>query len=215
MKNTLIICDFDGTITKIDTLDMFMYKYAKPEWRILEDEWLAGRMGSKECIRKEFDLIENMTEEELEKFFGTVELDDYFKEFYEAATANGARVAIVSDGFDMFIYKILARYGLENIEFYTNRLKFDNGEFIMGFPNISADCKKASGTCKCKVVEKLKKDYKKTIYIGDGLSDCCACDKADIVFAKKRLLKYCKDNDIFHVEFETFADVMSKLDLKS
>ena len=213
MKNTLIICDFDGTITKIDTLDMFMDKYAKPEWRILEDEWLAGRMGSKECIRKEFDLIENMTEEELDAFFETVELDDYFKEFYETTTAKGARVAIVSDGFDLFIDRILARYGLEKIEVYTNRLKFNNGEFIMEFPNISQKCKKASGTCKCKIVEMLKKDYEKTIYIGDGLSDCCACDKADKIYAKKRLLKYCRENNLNYAEFDTFKDVIKELNI--
>lgn len=209
MKDKIVICDFDGTITKCDSLDMFLDKYAKSDWRVFEKEWFAGNMGSRECIKKQFDLLVDMDKKELDRFLKSVEIDDYFLEFYTKAKAQNIKVVIVSDGFDLFIDNILKNHGITDLEVHTNHLEFVNGKFIMEFPNISNDCKKNSGTCKCKKVEAFKKDYKTTFYVGDGISDFCVCDKTDYLFAKRRLSIYCEQNDISFIPYDTFNEVLN------
>ena len=53
----------------------------------------------------------------------------------------------------------------------------------------------------------LKKEYDKVIYIGDGVSDFCVANKADILYAKSKLSDYCKNKGINYIPYETFKDV--------
>ncbi len=213
MTKKIVICDFDGTITKRDTLDLFLEKYAHPDWHIWEKKWFALEIGSRDCIRKQFDLIENMTQDELDKFLKSVEIDDYFLEFYSLAKKNNVKIAIVSDGFDLIIDTIMKNNGIDDIDVYTNHLEFKDGEFIMQWPNISMDCKKESGTCKCKIVNRLKDNYDEVFYVGDSVSDYCVSDKADYLFAKHRLLTYCEEKNIKYIPYETFNDIIKNENL--
>ena len=61
--------------------------------------------------------------------------------------------------------------------------------------------------CKC---EKVKED--KFCYIGDGTSDLCIARKADVLFATKKLDKYCKENSIKHYSFKSFDDIINILE---
>lgn len=52
MKNFQFFCDFDGTITKEDTLNKFLRVYAKTDWLEVEEKWMNGAIGSKQCIEE-------------------------------------------------------------------------------------------------------------------------------------------------------------------
>ena len=41
---------FDGTISLEDTTDVILERFTDPEWRKVEAEWLAGRIGSRKCL---------------------------------------------------------------------------------------------------------------------------------------------------------------------
>ncbi|MEZ4537363.1 MAG: hypothetical protein R3D26_20540 [Cyanobacteriota/Melainabacteria group bacterium] len=47
-KKLEIFCDFDGTITVGDTVDLLLEKLALPEWEALE-LWQKGEISSGEC----------------------------------------------------------------------------------------------------------------------------------------------------------------------
>ena len=49
------------------------------------------------------------------------------------------------------------------------------------------------------------------VLIGDGFSDVCAANYADIVFAKKSLASYCWKNNITYFDYDDFGDVKNKL----
>jgi 2-hydroxy-3-keto-5-methylthiopentenyl-1-phosphate phosphatase len=49
------------------------------------------------------------------------------------------------------------------------------------------------------------------IFLGDGLSDRFAVEAADLVFAKHRLLAYCREKRIACVPFENFAEIAAAL----
>ena len=52
-----VLVDFDGTIAPIDTTDLLLERFAAPAWHDIEDDWKAGRIGSRECLVRQIDLV--------------------------------------------------------------------------------------------------------------------------------------------------------------
>lgn len=207
MGDFCILSDFDGTITIEDGLYSFFVQYASSEWKEIEYLWTNRKISSKECLYREFNCVPNLSEKLICDYTKTVKIDSYFNEFCKTLKEKDIDFYIVSDGADYFIKKILSHNGIENINVISNHLEFENDKFVLSFPNDFSLCTTDAGTCKCRVISQMKEKYGKVIYIGDGISDFCAAHKADILFAKKKLLKYCKEQYIEFTEFQNFKDV--------
>ena len=212
MRDMIFVSDFDGTITKTDTLSKFLEDYADPKWLDIENDWRNGLIGSQECLVKQFALIPNLSDKLISDFLDKMEVDEGFFRFCKKAQKRNIPIVILSDGLDYFINKILEKNKLEFINVITNHAYFDNkgkykDEFVIEFPNDSRHCNNGAGTCKCKAVKNLKKFYKKVVYIGDGASDFCVSKQADILFAKSALAEYCKNNKINFIEYNTYNDI--------
>lgn len=208
MEDLIIVCDFDGTISEFDSLYYFFKDNANSNWLEIERMWREGKIGSKECLKRQFELVEGLNEELIENYLKNMKLDPYFKEFNSLRIKKGINLVIVSDGADYFINKILAQHNIIDIKVISNHLEFIGNKFNLLFPNQNDNCINKSGTCKCSVVKKLREQYKKIVYIGDGHSDFCVCDKADILYAKGSLLEHCKKNNIEHIEYKNFKDII-------
>ncbi len=209
-----IYLDFDGTITKYDTLGLFFSNFAGPGWLDAEQEWISGKINSKTCVQRQLALVKNLTPERFYDFLNSIEIQDGFIDFCAAAKKAGKKITVLSDGFDFFISYTLKRAGLDYIDFYSNKLNVTekNGilEFSLEFPNENRDCKAGLGSCKCSKLSKNIKD-EKFIYAGDGLSDWCIASKSKMLFAKKSLKKHCEKNGIKFIEFKTFFNVLDYL----
>ena len=147
-----IFLDFDGTITKTDTVNSFFKTFAAPEWINIEKDWVEGKINSKTCMQMQLDLIKNLTEEKFFNFLDSIEIQDGFIEFCKIAKENDKKITIISDGFDFFIDYILKKEKLD-IDFYSNHLQIskENGflKFKLSFPNLNNSCTQGLGTCKC------------------------------------------------------------------
>lgn len=209
MKDFCILSDFDGTISKKDGLYTFISLYAKGDWEKIEQDWVDGKIDSKECLIEEFKLIPNLSEELIANFIQSLDIDENFAEFYQYTNENNIDFYVVSDGIDYFIERILNKYGLSNINIISNHAEFINENFKITFPNDNPKCINNAGTCKCAILNKLRENYKTIYYIGDGVSDYCVSDKADILFAKSRLANYCKERNIKCKEYESFKDIQT------
>ncbi len=219
MRDFQVFSDFDGTITKEDTLNKFLRVHASEEWLEVEDRWVNGEIGSRQCIEEQMQLFPGMTEKVMNDFVDSIEIDETFISFYEFIKTKNIDFSIISDGFDLFIERILNRYGIKGVKIFSNKLKFENGKFETFFPHCNEDCKRASGVCKCSVIKNNRIVTKPLLYAGDGLSDFCVSDKADILFAKGSLLEYCKntknENQCGYdlIKFESFAEIENYLKL--
>ncbi len=210
----LIYLDFDGTITKYDTIGIFLENFADKKWIDIEQDWIMEKIDSKTCMQMQLNLIKNLTQKDFNDFLNSIELQDGFLEFYKSAKENNKKIAILSDGFDIFIDYTLKKANL-NIEFYSNHLniKEENGflKFKLSYPNEDKNCKLSLGNCKCTKIKQNITENKKFIYAGDGLSDRCIASKSNLLFAKNSLKNHCLKNGIKFIEFSDFFDILNYL----
>lgn len=207
MKKTCILCDFDGTVSKKDALYYFFKTYCIDGWQDVEKLWVEKKISSKECLEKEFNLVPDLNQSLTDNYLKTVEIDETFKEFYEFCKKNEIDICIVSDGIDYFIKKILENYEIKNIKIISNHGEFKNDKFELSYPNEKSTCINNLGTCKCSILNNMKNLYEKVFFVGDGISDFCVAKKADILFAKKSLSDFCKQNNITFSEYNSFSDI--------
>lgn len=117
---TCILSDFDGTITSKDGLYSFIETYAQKGWEKIEQDWVEGKISSKECLIEEFKLIPDLSEELISEFIKTLTIDETFVDFYEKTVRKDIDFYVVSDGIDYFINKILKKYYLEGVNIISN-----------------------------------------------------------------------------------------------
>ncbi len=200
-----IYCDFDGTITKEDSVNKFFEMYAPKNWLESEKLWIEGKISSRENAIIQVGLLKNVSQKQLDDYIEEIEIDDYFLDFVDYVKSENIKLTVLSDGFDLFIQKTLERYNLD-IPFYANKLIFNDGKFNIEFPYYNDSCDKKAGMCKCQKVKE-----KSFCYIGDGTSDLCIASKADFLFASKKLHNYCKENNIKHSHFTSFRNIIDTL----
>ena len=207
MNDWHIVCDFDGTITPTDVIDNVLQRFAGPEWETIEQQWLDGHIGSRECLSRQLALIK-ATPAELLAYFDSVEIDPDFPDFVDHVLGLGASLEVVSDGIEQGIARILSRNYVTLLPIIANRLRqVDQNSWRIDFPHASDACRAASGNCKCKSTPRNKR----VLVIGDGKSDMCVSTTADFVFAKGSLAQYCQAHAIPHLRFDTFAELPALL----
>ena len=207
-----ILCDFDGTAAKNDVGNLLFRTFSdSQQCKEFVKSWRNGLISSKECLIQECRLT-RVTRQELESFVDKQELDNFFKEFINFCQKKGLEVEIVSDGLDFYIDRILKNHNLDTkVKFRSNHLVFLNHNKIFPeFPYYEKGCG-SCGNCKGYYVRQERKNGNSVIYVGDGYSDRCGAEEADIIFAKRDLLKYCQDNHLQYFEFRDFGDVVRTL----
>lgn len=211
--NIAIICDFDGTIAVRDVGHHFFGSFVPDValWEELLEKWKIGLISSKECLQQEIDWID-ATVDDLDRFIEDEKLDPYFKDFVDFCNRRKYRFLILSDGLDYYIDSLLLNNGLGYLDFKANHLVLDDGKIAgIEFPwHDPIDCT-LCGNCKRFHVEELKGKGLYTIYIGNGYSDRCPAEYADLIFAKSDLLRHCEQKGIDCVKFDNFRDVEREL----
>jgi 2,3-diketo-5-methylthio-1-phosphopentane phosphatase len=161
-------------------------------------------------MRQQIALIRG-GQEELDAVLDGAALDPGFRDFVVWAEHRGLPVAIVSDGVDYFISRILGRHGLGRLPVVANRLAGQAGAWRLEQPWTRAGCAAGSGVCKCDVTGPWTENRPTTIYVGDGRSDFCVSGRADLLFAKGALAEYAEARGQAFLPFETFHDVTNAL----
>ena len=211
-----IFCDFDGTVTKkdvwVDALGRFIKD--KAAFDVVCKDFEFGRITSRECIRRELDLIEDFSFEVFDSFIDQQELDDYFLDFIEYCKANNFDVILLSEGLDYYINYVAKKFKIE-LKHYSNELRLididGNIKLTCEFPYSDEHCN-SCGVSKRNILMANTNEFDKeiSVYIGDGVSDFCVSNYADVVFAKHKLASYCWKNNITYYEYNDFSDIKKK-----
>src|SRR6266481_2104042 len=201
-----VLCDFDGTVTSEDTVDLLLERLADPAWRILEERWVRGEIDARECMAGQVALIRGGAAA-IRRVLGEVQVEPTFAPFVTWCRRRGIRLRIVSGGIDLVIHDLLAREGVAVDEIWAPRLlEHQDGRLALEFPPSLGRSRCGSDFCKCSLFEPSASRPLR-ILIGDGRSDFCCAHWADRVFARSQLIAYCRAHAVEFLRFENFSGI--------
>ncbi len=208
-----IFVDFDGTISTRDVGEALFLEFGnEAEAMQIIDLWIDRKISSFKSWELLCKTIHNFEIEHFDKFISTITIDESFYKFIDYCKEKDFSVFVVSDGFDLYIKKILERENLGHLKVFCNKLEVKDNTIIPSFPYPDEECG-ICANCKRNHIIDNSGDLEFNVYIGDGLSDTCPAQFCDLIFAKKALLKFCEKNRITFSPFNNFNDVIEKLEL--
>lgn len=211
----LIICDFDGTITVRDCLNLIVQEFAPEAWQTIEPRLRAREIGLLEAIVEEFHHVRVTEREAVEFVMAHTRIREGFPEFVAWSERGGHEIAIVSAGFRVLIDPLLAAAGLSHVRVWAGDAHFTTEGTDIWYPPSLRDCASRCGLCKEDVVAALlatSSHPRPLVHVGDGLSDLCAARRADIVFARGSLSRLLERESIPFHPFEDFHEVRRVLE---
>ncbi len=210
-----VFCDFDGTVAPVDIGNVLFRHFAGETAHRIALRYAEGEITARECLLGEAHAAGVVSPDDVAAFVGQFRIDEHFDSFRRFCVANGIPITILSDGLDFYVGRVLRNNGAGDCPFFANHLDFVgvNGETTMraSFPYADSECT-FCGNCKRNHMITSSGDDDIIVYAGDGLSDRCAVRYADVVFAKKSLVKYCQEQNISYFEFSTFRDIQERLE---
>jgi 2-hydroxy-3-keto-5-methylthiopentenyl-1-phosphate phosphatase len=166
--------------------------------------------------------LQSSSADELDEHLAGMAIDPDFAAFVDGVKRLGWPLTILSDGLDYAISSILNRHGLGHLPIVANRLEADGPRrWRLEFPHEKIGC--ASGTCKCAFApthgprgprgERSSRDPpgQRVLLVGDGASDFCVAARADLNFARKRLLDHCLDYALPYQPVSNFKQALAIL----
>jgi len=190
---TLVFCDFDGTATEQDAQQVIMFHFTGDAWRPINEAWTRGQVTTAQRAAVQWGLVRASAEAVRAFVVDAVTFTPGFRAFADWCRAQGHVLHILSDGFDLYIEPLLACEGLEDLPRTVNHLSLDGGAPRFRFRQQDPACDRC-GNCKRWVLERAREDHPgaRIVYLGDGVSDLCPAQVADVVLARRALLERCR-----------------------
>ena len=212
MESTALFLDFDNTVTIGDVLDAVIERFSVTErWRSWEAAWKRGDLSTSECLSLQIGDL-RVDADELIRFVSDTPIDACLPDIVDLCRAKGIPLFVVSDNFSVIVRAILKRSSLGGVTFFANELLFDGNKPTARFPHANPRCRRCAH---CKAVHFTRFASHRKIYVGDGLSDLCPAEAADLVFAKDALANHLATAGIPFMPFANLGDVLRYLEADS
>jgi 2-hydroxy-3-keto-5-methylthiopentenyl-1-phosphate phosphatase len=210
LSGRTLVVDFDGTITEQDLLDEIALTFGDEDvYREVDEGLDDDSLTLHEVIRREFEPVRTPLDQVREWVLENVRVRPGFHEVVALANERGWRFAIVSSGFRELIEPVLEREGIAGVEVLSNTVDPDPEGWQVQF-RISEACEVCGQPCKRSTAAALA-DGTELVYVGDGYSDRCAAESADLVFARRGLARYLEERGIPFERFEDFHSIARRL----
>ena len=207
----VLFIDFDNTITQGDLLDAILERFSMNDaWLEWEAAWKDGQISTHECLQRQIGNLKASSAEIL-AFAATVPIDPYFVPLVHKAAGAGLELIVVSDSFTALIDAVLQRNAVPELRVYANEVTFLEDRVEAVFPYLDPSCPRCAH-CKAQHFRALRNC--ETVFIGDGLSDICAAEVADTVFAKDALARHLSLAGKAYRTFDTLRPVLDFLERK-
>jgi len=208
-QRTLVV-DFDGTITEQDVLDEIARTYGDDEvYREVDEALDRNGITLHEVLRREFEPVRAPLGEVVEWVHANASIRPGFRELVDLARERGWRLVVVSSGFRQLIEPVLERAGIEGVELVSNEVDPDPEGWRITFFDESR-CEICGEACKRTTVRSVVEGGE-VVYVGDGYSDRCAAEDADLVFARRGLAAYLTERGVPFEPFDDFFQIAERL----
>jgi 2-hydroxy-3-keto-5-methylthiopentenyl-1-phosphate phosphatase len=211
-----VVCDFDGTATLGDLADaLSIASIGRERWQQAEDAFQGGAINFEGLLHAIFDPIVT-TEEAVRDFARThARFRPGFERLVRTCRERGIPFIVASGGLDLYIRPALELLPAElaaGLEVRANHAEIAPDGLRLTFPWRDAPGACGScGSCKGALVRELQRRGHRVVAVGDGNADRCMAGVADVLFARGRLLAWCRAGGIPCVPFETLDAVADQV----
>jgi 2-hydroxy-3-keto-5-methylthiopentenyl-1-phosphate phosphatase len=211
-----VVCDFDGTATVEDTADALSIEYIGYErWKKANDAFQMGEIAFEALLREIFEPIGASAEEVRAFAHAHVRFRPGFERLLATCRREKIPFVLASGGLDIYIRPALEKLSpalTEGIEIRANHAEYVPGGLALTFPYRHAEGACGTcGSCKGALVKELQAKGHRVISVGDGNADRCMAGVADVLFARGRLLEWCRGSGFACTPFETLHEVAARL----
>jgi 2-hydroxy-3-keto-5-methylthiopentenyl-1-phosphate phosphatase len=204
-----IACDFDGTITTVDTAELTLRKFAAGKWEVFDVLLGEGKISLEGCMISQFKLIKAPKEDIIRMLDTAIGLRPGIFELIEFCKIKGIEFTILSAGFDFYIDHIISKYGWTHVKRVSGITNMEDG-ITIEFPKPRFSDSK---TFKEDFVRTQKEMKKEVWYFGDGTLDREGAMAADMVFSVtgSRLSEILDEKGKIHRDFQDFSEALTIL----
>jgi 2-hydroxy-3-keto-5-methylthiopentenyl-1-phosphate phosphatase len=207
---TLVQCDFDGTITETDVSFLLLDSFAAPGWRRILDDYKAGKISVNSFNVQAFSTIAADKQTLLKFVSDRMRVRAGFKELLSFCHGRNFKFVIVSNGLDFYIDEILRIMGTDGVKVRAAQTSFVKQGMKVKF--VGPDGQDIQdGFKETHVRLFLEKGYR-VVYVGNGVSDVSPAKLSHHVFATGDLLDYCRQADLKYMPFTDLNDVVKGLE---
>jgi 2-hydroxy-3-keto-5-methylthiopentenyl-1-phosphate phosphatase len=216
VESLLIACDFDGTITRHDTLHLIIDAFGtRGLWQALEPRLRAGELTIEQAMAEEFASVRATPEEVRALVVREAGLRRGFPELVDWSRDRGHRLVVVSSGFRSVIDALLAHWGIAGLPVTSNEARFSEEGCELIWSDRGDDCPECGRRCKRYDLRDHLRPGERLVYVGDGISDRCGCRMAELIFARHHLARDLTADGVPFIPFEDFVEVRERLDARA
>ena len=212
MESLLIACDFDGTITRRDTLHLIVEEFGtRGLWASIEPRLRAGEVTLEQAMQEEFASVRATPAQVRDLILREAGMRAGFPELVGWAEARGHRLVVFSSGFRSVIEAVLDRWGLGHLTVVSHEALFTEEGCRLVWSDRGDACAECGRRCKRHDLRAHLRG-ERLVYVGDGISDRCGARLADLVFARADLARDLAHDGVPFVPFEDFVEVRRHLE---
>ena len=201
-----VFCDFDGTVTSVDTFDLVVEAVAPQRWAELKRQLFGFEINLREGMARLAEILSPQDLEAMVQRMQGIKPRAGFLPFLDALEAAGLPFVLVSGGLVPLVEVVLGphRQRLHQLVAADVRPHASGGlDFHCPFSSEEELVAKAA------VMERY--GCGRSIVIGDSITDLRMAEAADLVFARAPLCDWLEQRGIAHHRWEDFGDVSAVL----
>jgi phosphoserine phosphatase len=209
-RNKRLVClDVDSTFMQAEFIDeLAALVGCQDQVAAITRRAMEGEIDFKQALAERVALLEGLPLQRAEKLAESLETTPGAAEFVRTLKRLGFRVGLVSGGFDFFVDRLKARFGLDFA--FANELGVADGRLTGRVHGSVVD-----GERKAQILRDMTKVYKlrleQSVAIGDGANDILMLQAAGLGIAYRGKPKLQAVADIrlnHHVELDTLLYLM-------
>ena len=166
IKDVVVLSDFDGTVTTIDTAEWVLTRFANGDWRLFDRQFEKGEITLEECLNSQFSLVKASEKQILEELKEIVVFRSNFKKLAMYCKEMHIPIMVVSAGLNFVInYFLEINRCADLVAVCAAKASFTDNGIKFVFPTL---WERTSLNIKDDAVKRCKRHKQQVIYIGDG-----------------------------------------------
>jgi 2-hydroxy-3-keto-5-methylthiopentenyl-1-phosphate phosphatase len=203
----IVFCDFDGTITAIETFAGMLKQFAPDLSAQLMPKMYTRQLTLREGVRQLLSSIPSARYADILAYAADKPIRSGLASFLDFLDDREIPFVIISGGLRGMVETVLNREGLKERVAAIAAVEVDtSGEYLRVFSEFEG-----ASELLAKVQVMANYPAQQTIAIGDSVTDINMALSADLVFARDRLIDYMEAENKLYIRWNDFFDVRDSL----